>query len=182
MSNPVKKNNILTIGKTVAKIMEIICWVGVAVMLIATVAGIVNTEWMQLNMLPGSGITMNGVEVQLNENASLASVIIALVGGMAGFVTMALMFRNLHKVLSTAESGVCFTKENAARIERIGWLSILMPVIGFVTSVLAKLFGGPDAMEISVELTGVVMGIMVLCLSQFFAHGVKLENDVDGLV
>ena len=58
----------------------------------------------------------------------------------------------------------------------------LMPVIGFVTSVLAKIFGGPDALEISVDLTGIVMGILVMCLSQFFAHGVKLENDVDGLV
>lgn len=182
MSNTVKKNNILTIGKVVAKIMEIVSWMGVAVMLFAAVAGIVNTEWMRLNLIADSGISMNGLEMELNENASLASVIILLLGGAAGLVTMVLMFRNLHKTLATAENGVCFTKENVTRIERIGWLSILMPVIGFVTSVLAKLFGGPDALEISVDLTGAVMGIMVLCLSQFFAHGVKLENDVDGLV
>ncbi len=177
-----RNNNILKIGKVLSRIVEIICYVGLAVMLIAFVAGIINTEWMTLNMLPDSSISMNGVDMQLGENASLVSILIVLVGGAAGFAVMAFLFRTLHKVLSTADEGVCFRAENVARIERIGWLSILMPVIGFVTSVLVKIFGGPDAMEISVDLTGVVMGILVLCLSQFFAHGVKLENDVDGLV
>lgn len=182
MNTPAKKNNILKVGKTVSKILEIICWIGVAALLFVAVVGIVNTEWMAQNMISDSGITMNGIEMELNENASLASIVIVLLGGAAGFIVLAILFHNLHKVLSTADEGVCFRAENITRIERIGWLSITMPIIGFVTSVLAKLFGGPDAMEISVDLTGVVMGILVLCLSQFFAHGVKLENDVDGLV
>ena len=182
MSNPVKNNQILKVGKTVSKILEIICWIGVAALLFTAVAGIVNPEWMTQKLISDSGISMNGIEMELNENASLASVVIILLGGVAGFIVLAILFHNLHKVLSTADEGVCFRAENITRIERIGWLSITMPVIGFVTSVLAKLFGGPDALEISIDLTGVVMGILVLCLSQFFAHGVKLENDVDGLV
>lgn len=182
MSNSMKNNNILKVGKTVSKIVEILCWVGVAALLFVAVAGIVNTEWMTQNLISDSGITMNGIEMELNENASLASIVIGLLGGVAGFIVMAILFNNLHKVLSTADEGVCFRAENIARIERIGWLSIAMPIIGFLTSVLVKLFGGPDALEISIDLTGVVMGILVLCLSQFFAHGVKLENDVDGLV
>lgn len=182
MSNSAKTNNILKIGKFASKILEIICWMGVAALLFCIVAGIVNTEWMTLNLLPDSSISMNGVDMQLGENTSLAAIIVVLVGGITGFVVMALLFRNLHKVLSTTDEGVCFRAENVAHIERIGWMSIAMPVIGFVTSVLAKLFGGPDALEISVDLTGVVMGILVLCLSQFFAHGAKLESDMDGLV
>lgn len=182
MSNSVKSNHILKIGKTVSKIVEIICWVGAVLLLFAAVAGIVNTEWMKLHIMPESGISMNGVDMEIGGNATLGSIIVALLGGIAGFVTQAILFCNLHKVLSSADDGVCFRGENVARIELIGWLSIAMPAIGFVTSVLAKLFGGPDSLEISIDLTGVVMGILVLCLSQFFAHGVKLENDVDGLV
>ena len=180
--NTAKKTNILNIGKIVSKILEIICWMGVAALLFSAVAGIFNPEWMTQNMIADGGLTMNGVEMQINQNASLASVIIVLLGGVIGFVTLALLFHNMHKVLTRAMQGEYFTAGNITRIERIGWLSILMPVIGFVTSVLAKIFGGPDALEISVDLTGIVMGILVVCLSQFFAHGVKLENDVDGLV
>ena len=36
--------------------------------------------------------------------------------------------------------------------------------------------------EISLDTTGIFMGIIVLCLTQFFAHGVDLEEDVDGLL
>ena len=177
-----KKTNILNIGKMVSKILEIICWMGVAALLFTAIAGVVNTEWMTQNLIADSGLSMNGVEMNINENASLSSIIIVLLGGVAGFVTLGILFHNMHKVLTNAIQGEYFTADNITRIERIGWLSILLPIIGFVTSVLAKLFGGPDALEISVDLTGVVMGILVLCLSQFFAHGVKLENDVDGLV
>ena len=179
MSNPVKSNHILKIGKTVSKVVEILCWIGVAVLLFAAVAGTVDTEWTTQNL----DFSMNGVDMQINEDgATFASVMIVLLGGIAGFVTLAILFHTLHKVLSTADEDVCFRAENVKRIELIGWLSIAMPAIGFVTSVLAKLFGGPDSLEISIDLSGVVMGILVLCLSQFFAHGVKLENDVDGLV
>ena len=180
--NTAKKINILNIGKLVSKILEIICWMGVAALLFSVITGIFNPQWMTQNMFADSGLTMNGVEVHLNENATLASIIIILLGGVAGFVTLGILFHNMHKVLTCAVQGEYFTAGNITRIERIGWLSILMPIIGFVTSLLAKLFGGPDALEISIDLTGLVMGILVLCLSQFFAHGVKLENDVDGLV
>jgi len=39
-----------------------------------------------------------------------------------------------------------------------------------------------DFAEISIDMGGISMGIIVLCFSQFFAHGVELENDVDGLL
>ena len=32
------------------------------------------------------------------------------------------------------------------------------------------------------DVAGIFMGIIVLCLTQFFVHGAELENDVDGLL
>ena len=78
--NTAKKTNILNIGKIVSKILEIICWMGVAALLFSAVAGIFNPEWMTQNMIADGGLTMNGVEMQINQNASLASVIIVLLG------------------------------------------------------------------------------------------------------
>ena len=39
-----------------------------------------------------------------------------------------------------------------------------------------------EIQEIIGELTGVFMGLVVLCLAQYFAYGAQLQEDVDGLV
>ena len=41
---------------------------------------------------------------------------------------------------------------------------------------------GTDTVETSVRLYGFSMGLVILCLTQFFARGVELEQDVEGLV
>ena len=45
-----------------------------------------------------------------------------------------------------------------------------------------KLVVGVDAVEVSGGMDGLIMGIIVLCLTQFFAHGVELEDEMEGLV
>jgi hypothetical protein len=49
-------------------------------------------------------------------------------------------------------------------------------------SAIFRLVNGGGAGEISMSLSGLWIGIIMLCMSQFFAHGVALEEDVDGLV
>lgn len=61
-------------------------------------------------------------------------------------------------------------------------INIAIPIIGFVISIIARLVTGSEAAEISIDMSGILMGSIVLCLTQFFAHGVALENDVDGLL
>ena len=45
-----------------------------------------------------------------------------------------------------------------------------------------RLILGTDTVETSVRLYGFSMGLVILCLTQFFARGVELEQDVEGLV
>ena len=67
-------------------------------------------------------------------------------------------------------------------MREIGIFTIAIPVIGFIMSVIARLVMGSDVAEISIDMGGIFMGIVVLCFTQFFAHGVELENDIDGLL
>ena len=60
--NTAKKTNILNISKIVSKILEIICWMGVAALLFSAVSGISNPEWMTRNMIADSGLTVNDVD------------------------------------------------------------------------------------------------------------------------
>ena len=96
--------------------------------------------------------------------------------------TTALVFRKLHQVIRNAGESTPFREDNLRLLRQIGWLSILIPVIGLVMSIVCRLAVGVESAETSVNLFGLSMGILVLCLTQFFAHGVELERDVEGLL
>ena len=51
-----------------------------------------------------------------------------------------------------------------------------------IISAIAKIAIGPDAIETSVEFTTLIFGLVIIALSQFFAYGMELESDVEGLV
>ena len=72
--------------------------------------------------------------------------------------------------------------ENIRRLRGIGILSIAIPVVGIVMSTAIRLILGADAVESSLHFDGLIMGIIVLCLTQFFIYGATLERDVDGLL
>lgn len=67
-------------------------------------------------------------------------------------------------------------------MREIGIFAIAVPVIGLTMSTIARLVLGVDHVETSVNMSGIFMGIIVLCLTQFFVHGSELEEDVDGLL
>ena len=95
---------------------------------------------------------------------------------------VAMIFRNLHLIFKKAESSTPFTKDNVRMMREIGIFSIAIPFIGFIVSLITRLVCGIDFVEISLDMGGISMGCIVLCFSQFFAHGVELENDVNGLL
>lgn len=67
-------------------------------------------------------------------------------------------------------------------IRELGIFFISMPVAGLVMSGVIRLVIGVDAAETAVNLSGFAIGILFLCLTQFFAHGMELEKDIEGLV
>ena len=67
-------------------------------------------------------------------------------------------------------------------IREIGIFCIAIPVINTIISIIAKLALGPDMIETSVEFIIVIFGLVIIALSQFFAYGMELESDVEGLV
>ncbi|MCI8497508.1 MAG: hypothetical protein HFE85_04585, partial [Clostridiales bacterium] len=98
------------------------------------------------------------------------------------FSLMAMVFRNLYLIVKKSEDTTPFQKDNIRMLKEIGIFSIAVPIVGLIMSIIIRLVLGVDTVETSVRLDGFVMGIIVLCLTQFFAHGAELEKDVDGLL
>lgn len=101
----------------------------------------------------------------------------------------AMIFRNIFLIFKTAEGKTKFAegttpfqKPIIRMVREIGIFCVSIPIINLIISIIAKAVMGADAIETSVEITVLVFGLVIIALSQFFAYGMELESDVEGLV
>ena len=104
------------------------------------------------------------------------------IGAIIILSVMAMVFRNLHLILKKSQNATPFQTDNIRMMREIGIFAIAVPVIGLIMSTIVRLVTGVETAEISIDTAGIFMGIIVLCLTQFFVHGAELEKDVDGLL
>lgn len=179
------------LGTVLAKILEIFHWVGAALMTAAMVCSKAAPEWVKFFVgfdakdCCGANLEVYGFEVQLpvvNGNVDMNAFFIFAIGAVVILSVMAMVFRNLHLVFKKSENATPFQKDTIRRMRQIGFFSIAVPVIGLLMGLIFRLVTGSEAVESSVDMSGVFMGVIVLCLTQFFVHGAALENDVEGLL
>lgn len=186
-----KNNKMLHVGKIVTSILEIFHWVGMAILLVGTVCTLAAPEFVGscIRVTPiegyGAPIEVYGFQMVLpvtGGNVSMLSLFLFGIGGVLILGLTAMIFRNLYRMMKNAETASPFQKENIRMMREIGWFSMAVPVIGLIMSTVTRLVMGVDAVEISVNLEGFCMGIIILALTQFFIHGARLEEDVEGLL
>ena len=182
---------IITVGKIVTKILEVFHWVGAALMTAATVCSAAAPNWVKYFVgfdakeCCGANLEVYGFEVNapvVNGNADMTSFMLFGIGATVILAVMAMVFRNLHLIFKKSENGTPFQKDNIRMMKEIGIFSIAVPVIGFIMSIIVRLVTGVETAEISIDMGGIFMGSIVLCLTQYFIHGANLEKDVDGLL
>lgn len=187
--------NINKITKVVSKFFEILFFLSFLVMIAAAVLSFVIPEKFGNFLLESVGngtIATNGFEIAIadkNGNLISAAVKLFVFAGIFTMPCMAMIFRNIYLIIKTCEGKTWFSKgktpfqKDVVRMVReIGIFSIMIPVIGFVMSLIARLLIGVDSCETSVQIVGVAMGIAMICFSEIFAYGIKLEEEVEGLV
>ena len=181
----------------IAKIMEVCSWVGaalVAASLVAIAAGqnrmlkyfsSIQSE-TELS-IGGFSIDMDSVDPAQTMRAYAVFFILVFIS----CVLMAVVFRNTYLIFKTAQGKTKFSKgctpfqpQIVRMIREIGILTLCVPVIQLVMSIVARLMLTPHGSEIAVslDLSPVFFGLVVLCLSQLFAYGAELQEDADGLL
>ena len=179
------------LGKVLTKIIEVFQWVGVALMLAAIICSIAAPNLVgyfvgfDAKECCGANLEVYGFEVNapvVDGMIDTATFVVFGIGSMIIISLVAMVFRNLNQIFKKSENSTPFQKDNVRLIREIGIFTIAIPVIGLFVSIIARLVTGSEVAEISIDMSGILMGIIVLCLSQIFAHGVALENDVDGLL
>ena len=170
------------LGTVATKIVEVLYWICIAVVVVAIALVIIAPEGINGLVY---GIYIEGSETPLpieDGKINIPFILLAGLGAVLISTANALVFRNLHLIFKRSANTTPFQKENVRLMRQIGLFTISVPIIQLIMSILLRVVTGVEDVEINLDLTNIVMGIIVLCLTQFFAHGVELENDVDGLV
>ena len=180
----------------ISRIVEVFMWVGCGLSVIITAlsaAGKFGALKYFTNAGQGSPYLTNGNFVILGTNAagepSRGAYVIFFLTLVVVFALMAMIARNVYLVFKTSEGRTRFSKgetpfqpDNVRMVREIGIFAIAIQVAEIVMAIIARVALGPDAVEASMNMEGIFFGLVVLALSQFFAYGMKLESDVDGLL
>lgn len=176
----------------IAKIIEVFMWVGAGLMAVGLIIYFLDESFLKYVMDIGEGefaVLGYTVFVIIDGQISPPPFITAMILGVIVCGLTAMVFRNIHLIFKTTEGKTKFSQgatpfqpANVRMIREIGIFSIAITVTEFISDMILRIIAGNDVIESSVSTSGIVFGIVLLCLSQFFAYGVQLQQDSDGLV
>ena len=186
-----KKLNQFTL--VLSRVMEILCWIAVVIAAGVVIFSLVAKGWLEEQMLHSMtipDIDIGGLSLALVDGRpSGASVTFSALAGVVLGSLSAMIFRNIYLIMRTAQGKTWFSKGDTPfqkditrMIREIGIFLISTSAVNLIWSIGMRFILGVDSVELSVELDSALVGMMVLCLSQFFDYGVQLQNDVDGLL
>lgn len=182
---------IARLAKVVTKIVEVFHWVGVALMVAATVCSVAAPSAVNYFVgfdakeCCGAELSVYGFEINASVKNGQVDMTAFLMFGISAVLILSLMamiFRNLHLIIKKSEGTTPFQADNVRMLREVGIFAISVPIIGYIMSIVSRIVIGVEVAEISVSYSGFVIGIVVLCMTQFFARGIELQNDVDGLL
>ena len=180
----------------ISRIVEVFMWVGSGLSaVIALLAAIHKADLIRYftDATPGTELLFSGGFALRAVNAEgqpmLAAFVIFFITMALTFALMAMCARNIHLIFKTSEGRTRFSKgatpfqpDNIRMVREIGIFVIAIPAVQFIMSIIGRVVLGPDMVESSVGMEKIFLGLVVLALSQFFAYGMKLQDDVDGLL
>lgn len=149
----------------------------------------VENSWPNDMIAVGDTISVYGFEVTLHVE-DLEHALPELRGYLAVvpfiLLFMGLVFRQAGNVFSLWKKGTPFCLGTVRCLRRMGWLYAAVTLVGLLGSVVCRI-----AVLLVVEIyipdyampwNGLLTALLLLCLSQAFAHGQSLQQDVDGLL
>lgn len=176
------------------KILEVLHWFTAAVMAVVLIASAASANWLEEILQKGSGtlgdtLATYGFEMNVlysDGKINMTAILLFSICAVIILSLMAMVFRNVNLILKTtlgktkfSKGQTPFQKDNTRMVREIGIFFISVPVISFVMSVIVRAVLGVDNAEISVDFQNLIIGIIVLCLSQSFAYGNELQEQAD---
>ncbi|MBR1560409.1 MAG: hypothetical protein IJ646_09250 [Clostridia bacterium] len=180
----------------ISRIVEVFMWVGTGMsVVIAVLAAVGKPELIRFftdatsgtDLLISGDFALRALDAQ--GRPALSAFVIFFITLALTLGLMAMCARNVHLIFKTSEGKTWFSKgetpfqpDNIRMVREIGIFMIAIPAVRFVMSVVARIVLGPDMVESSLGMEKLFVGLVALALSRYFAYGMQLQNDVDGLL
>ena len=176
----------------ISRIVEVFMWVGCGLsVVIALLAAFNKPDLIRFftDATPGTDLLFSGDFALRALNAAgqpvLATFVLFFLTIAITLALMGMCARNIHLIFKTSEGRTRLSRgktDNIRMVREIGVFIIAIPVVQFIMSIVARIVLGPDMVESSIGMQKIFVGLVVLALSQYFAYGLQLQNDVDGLL
>lgn len=172
-----------------SKILEITYWIIAVIFLLTAILCIVSPSTVaEVGGIDySSEITLNSLQMEVtNSDGSINPSALAIFC-TATFLTTcigAVILRDVHLIIKRATSKEAFEPFSNDITKMVRKIGILYIVIFFIDSfaVIAGRGVSEDNASISLSLSNIMTGLVIICLSQVFAYGKNLQTDVDGLL
>lgn len=120
-------------------------------------------------------------------SAALTGSIAILLIGAAITAAAFHFFQLLGRIIDTVRIDDPFTTQNADRLSRMGWISLIFQIAAFpiagLAAYLANLVPYENlAVDYDFSLTGVLLAIVLFILARVFRHGAAMREDLEGTV
>lgn len=187
-----------SVALVLSKILEIVHWIGCAGMIMLFIASIAAKESVSeaisryMPLKYGAEPSVYGFSIVAADSEGRilpVSITVFSIGAIIILSLMAMVFRNAYLIFKTskgktrlANGETPFQKDITRMVREIGIFYISVPIVGLVMSIIARIVIGAEIVETSVSMGGIVTGILIICLSQVFAYGTQLQDDMDGLL
>lgn len=186
---------LLKLTLALAKIAEVVHWCLAGVMLIGAFFALIQptpfAEWVNTTFLHGeTNLSSYGFEIVITnaDGAPNPGMLFCFsLGSALVMLLMAMIFRNVYLILKTAQGKTWFAKgstpfqKNIVRMFReIGIFFITISIMSLISEIIVNLTGGE--LTTGFNYLSCFIGLVFLCISQFFNYGSRLEKELDGLV
>ena len=170
-----RKDPLLVAAKIVAVFMLVVIGIGIGARIFATPVVL----FKQAEVL--AELAKQGVTGPVTQGywAIVALMVMALVplGLTMWFI------RLLIQLIDSTASNDPFTFDNAARLARMGWLSLAIQLCGVPLGAVALLIKGDDLdLDIGFSGSGLVLTLVLFILSRIFRHGAAMREELEGTV
>lgn len=185
-----------TLNKVVtvfAKAAEIGCWIACGFLTACLVVVLLGRpDWLRFlgNFDSASYFQLDAFGLSVTAGSiTNGAYILFFISSLLSAGLYAMICRNVYLIFKTtagetrfAKGATPFQPDNIRMVREIGIFMLAVPVIQFAVTTLAGLIFDRELVEFYADTIGIFPGLVILCLSQFFAYGTQLQNDTDGLL
>ena len=163
----------------ILKILEVSHWVATVLMAVATASSliapqkVINFVEFDIKDYDRAELSVYGFEVDAlvtNGDVDMTAFFLFGIGATIVLELMAMVFRNLYLIFKKMENTTVVSKDNTCLMKEIGIFSIAILVVECIMSIIIRFVVSTDIAEVSISLGGIIMGVIVFCLTRYFAN------------